>query len=90
MSEKKSKHWYDTDRNKDMNKDSRIPSYYIGLNGLEAREVCDEFDLSYHLSTALTYILRSKRKHKDKGIEDITKAIAHLTFELDKIKKYES
>ena len=47
MSEKKSKHWYDTERNKDMNKDSRIPSYYVGLNGLEAREVGDEFDLSY-------------------------------------------
>ena len=65
--------------------DDRVPSYYKGKNGYEARKVCDNFDLTYHLATATTYILRAYRKH-DTPIDCITKAIAHLEFELDKIK----
>ena len=64
--------------------DSRVPSYYIGRNGYEARKVCDNFELSYHLATATTYILRAYHKH-DTPIDCITKAIAHLEFELEKI-----
>ena len=64
--------------------DKRIPSYYIGKNGYEARKVCDNFELSYHLATATTYILRAYHKH-DTPIDCITKAIAHLEFELEKI-----
>ena len=26
----------------------RVPEYYKGKNGYEARKVCDNFDLSYH------------------------------------------
>ena len=66
--------------------DDRIPNYYRGKEGYEARKVCDNFDLPYHLATAVTYILRAYHKHKS-PIEDITKAIAHLEFELDKIKR---
>tara|TARA_R110000744_G_scaffold189769_1_gene308836 strand:+ start:20 stop:385 length:366 start_codon:yes stop_codon:yes gene_type:complete len=65
--------------------DSRVPNYYKGKNGYEARKVCDNFDLSYHLATATTYILRAYHKH-DTPVDCITKAIAHLQFELDKIK----
>ena len=65
-------------------KDDRIPSYYIGDNGYEARKVCDNFNLSYHLATAVTYILRAEKKH-DTPIDCIKKAIAHLEFELEKI-----
>ena len=61
----------------------RIPEYYKGKNGYEARKVCDNFDLSYHLGTAVTYIIRSYNKHES-PVEDITKAIAHLEFELEK------
>jgi hypothetical protein len=67
-------------------KDNRVPKYYIGKNGYEARKVCDNFDLPYHLATATTYILRSYHKH-DTPIDCITKAIAHLEFELEKIKE---
>lgn len=66
--------------------DSRVPEYYRGKNGYEARKVCDNFDLTYHLATATTYILRAYRKH-DTPVECITKAIAHLQFELEKIKQ---
>ena len=65
--------------------DSRVPDYYKGKNGYEARKVCDNFDLTYHLATATTYILRAYHKH-DTPVDCLTKAIAHLEFELDKIK----
>jgi hypothetical protein len=34
-------------------KDDRIPSYYIGTNGYEARKVVDGFNLSYNIGTAV-------------------------------------
>jgi len=65
---------------------NKIPNYYIGkIYGYEARKVVEDFDLSYNCGTALTYILRSKRKHKT-SVDCIQKAINHLEFELDKIK----
>jgi hypothetical protein len=66
--------------------DNRIPEYYKGKNRYEARKVCDNFDLTYHLATATTYILRAYRKH-DTPVDCIKKAIAHLQFELEKIKR---
>ena len=65
-------------------KDHRIPHYYIGNNGYEARKVVSGFDLSYNIGTATTYLLRCERKHSS-PVECITKAIAHLEFELEKI-----
>ena len=66
-------------------KDKDIPKYYKGKNGYMAKDVVSNFDLSYNIGTAVTYLIRSKRKHNDGGIEDIRKAINHLQFELDKI-----
>lgn len=66
-------------------KDSRIPYYYIGSNGYEARKVVEGFDLSYNIGTATTYLLRCQRKHAT-PVQDIKKAIAHLEFELEKLK----
>jgi len=63
-----------------------IPDYYVGkVFGYEARRVVEDFDLSYNLATAVSYLLRSKNKHSDGGIQDIRKAINHLHFELDKL-----
>ena len=70
-------------------KDNRIPDYYKGRNGYEARKVCDNFELPYHLATATTYILRAYHKH-DTPVDCITKAIAHLQFELEKIDDQQS
>jgi len=67
-------------------KDKRVPEYYKGKNGYEARKVCDNFDLPYHLATATTYILRAYHKH-DTPVECLKKAIAHLEFELEKIER---
>jgi len=62
-----------------------IPKYYKGKNGYMAKDVVSNFDLSYNIGTAVTYLLRSKNKHNDKGVEDIRKAINHLHFELDRL-----
>lgn len=67
-----------------LDNDSRVPEYYKGKNGYEARKVCDNFELPYHLATATTYILRAYHKH-DSPKDCITKAIAHLEFELEKL-----
>jgi hypothetical protein len=66
--------------------DNRVPEYYKGKNGYEARKVVDGFELSYNVGTAVTYLLRAEKKH-DSPVECIQKAINHLQFELDKLKK---
>jgi len=69
-------------------KNNRIPSYYIGKRyKIEARKVIEDFDLSYNVGTAVTYLLRADRKH-DSPIECIQKAINHLEFELNKLKRW--
>jgi hypothetical protein len=68
-------------------KNNRIPSYYIGKRyKIEARKVIEDFDLSYNVGTACSYLMRANRKHAS-PIECIQKAINHLEFELDKLKK---
>jgi hypothetical protein len=81
---KKSKYYYDYIRNTDKPLiDERVPQYYKGKQGYEARKVCDNFDLPYHLATATTYILRSYHKHNT-PIDCLKKAIAHIEFEIEK------
>ena len=81
---KKSKYYYDYTRNTDKPLvDERVPHYYKGKQGYEARKVCDNFDLPYHLATATTYILRSYHKHNT-PIDCLKKAIAHIEFEIEK------
>ncbi|MBC8437115.1 hypothetical protein H8D85_02205 [bacterium] len=69
----------------EIGKDDRVPDYYKGKNGYQARFVVDNFDLSYNIGTAVTYLLRAYRKH-DTPVDCIKKAIAHLEFELEKIR----
>lgn len=81
---KKSKYYYDYTRNTDTPLvDERVPHYYKGKQGYEARKVCDNFDLTYHLATATTYIIRAYHKH-DTPIDCLKKAIAHIEFEIEK------
>ena len=63
----------------------KIPNYYIGkVYGYEARKIIEDYNLSYNVGNAVTYLLRAENKHKT-PIECIEKAINHLEFELDKI-----
>ena len=87
---KHSEHYYEIGRNgyvADTTIDKRIPSYYIGkIHKYEARKIVEDFDLTYNLGTAVTYLLRAYKKH-DTPVDCIKKAIAHLEFELEKIEK---
>ena len=92
----KNKYYYDYTRNIDDSKEytidyesNPIPNYYIGNTyGYEARKVVEDWDLSYNVCTAVTYLLRSSYKHES-PFEDIQKAINHLNFELDKLNNRE-
>ena len=67
--------------------DKKIPEYYIGKKyGYEARKVVEDYELSYNVGTAVSYLLRANSKHNT-PVEDIRKAINHLHFELDTLIK---
>ena len=77
---------------KNKKRTTTIPNYYIGsVYGYEARKVIEDWNLSYNIGTATSYLLRCGKKfeqgmdNKAKHIEDIEKAINHLRFEIDKL-----
>jgi len=92
----KSKYYYDYTRNIDDSNEytidyesNPIPNYYIGNTyGYEARKVVEDWDLSYNVGVAVSYLLRCNYKHES-PFEDIQKAINHLQFELDKLNNRE-
>ena len=64
------------------------PSYYSGTKyGYSARKVVEDFNLSYNVGTAVSYLLRAGNKEGNPAEQDIQKAINHLHFELDKLFK---
>tara|TARA_R110001599_G_scaffold126542_1_gene299640 strand:+ start:944 stop:1210 length:267 start_codon:yes stop_codon:yes gene_type:complete len=84
-----SKYYYDYTRNGLEEKES-TPNYYKGIfKGIEAHDVIDDFLLTYNVGTAVTYLLRAGKKPNNPKAQDIEKAIHHLQFELELIKKQE-
>ena len=71
------------------NNTEKVPHYYVGTNpkrNYQARYVVSDFDCTYNIGTAVTYCLRSSRKHET-PIQDLYKAIAHLEFEIERLKE---
>ena len=67
-----------------------IPNYYKGKYlGIKAHDVIEDYELSYNVGTATTYLLRAGKKDNNSYELDITKAIHHLQYELELIKKKE-
>ena len=65
----------------------KTPNYYIGkVYGYKAFDIIEDYELNYNCATALTYILRSDRKHSSPE-ECLQKAIDHLENELKNLKK---
>ena len=62
------------------------PSYYSGTKyGYSARKVVEDFELSYNVGTACSYLMRAGKKEGNSAEQDIQKAINHLHFEIDKL-----
>ncbi len=61
------------------------PSHYH-RGGLEAFDVIDKFELTYHVGTAVAYLLRAGKKTPD-GSEDMRKAVRHLQREIQRLSK---
>ena len=67
-------------------KETKEPSYYSGTKyKYSARKVVEDFELSYNVGTAVSYLLRAGKKEGNPTEQDIQKAINHLHFELDKL-----
>ena len=67
-------------------KTKKEPSYYSGKKyNYSARKVVEDFDLSYNVGTAVSYLLRAGKKPNNPKEQDIRKAIDHLHFELNRI-----
>ena len=72
-------------------KEKDTPNYYKGIfKGIKANEVIDDYLLTYNVGTAVTYLLRAGKKADNPKAQDIQKAIDHLEFELELIKKQEN
>ena len=65
-----------------------VEYYRRSIHGtmIEAKDVIASWDLTYHLGTALAYILRAGKKDGNTAQGDIAKAKDHLAFELDRLK----
>lgn len=90
----KSKYYYESDRNIeaiDYSKNS-TPSYYIGDKyKYKVKDIIYDFNSTYNIGTAISYLLRSGRKQEvgltsnEKRIEDLNKAINHIRFEIENL-----
>jgi|10_taG_2_1085330.scaffolds.fasta_scaffold00131_8 hypothetical protein len=69
-----------------MTENEKVPSYYVGKHhGYEAHKIIEDYELTYNIGTAVSYLLRNSNKH-DTPIECLEKAIAHIEFEIEHIK----
>jgi hypothetical protein len=59
------------------------PAHYLQHpSGMECRKIAEAF--SYNVGTAIAYLWRHQYKHES-PIEDLRKAITHLTFEVERL-----
>ena len=67
-----------------------IPNYYTGkYKGIRARDIMADYELSYNVGTAVTYLLRAGKKEGNSFQQDLEKAIHHLSFALEDLKNNE-
>ena len=62
------------------------PIHYGGSeNVYEAIKVIDAWDLDFCLGNTVKYIARAGKKHPDKKIEDLKKAMFYLQHKINKL-----
>jgi hypothetical protein len=60
------------------------PEHYGGVtNPYEAIKVIDAWDLGFCLGNTVKYISRAGKKHKDKELEDLKKALWYLQHHIE-------
>lgn len=57
---------------------------YYCMNGIEAQDVIEAFELNFSLGSAIKYILRAGRK--DNEIRDLEKARAYIDREIQRLR----
>lgn len=64
-----------------------IPNYYKGKYlGLRAKDIIMDYELTYNVGTAVTYLLRAGNKPDNSYQQDLEKSLHHIVFELEKLK----
>lgn len=71
------------------------PNYYLLPNGIECKDVVGEFP--YNIGTAIAYLWRAGKKPAEgtqtqhqKHLEDLHKAMDHISFEIARLAKQEN
>lgn len=54
------------------------PSYYVSPRGTTVVEIIEDFNLNFHLGSAISYIMRAGRKSGEPEQDDLKKAIWFL------------
>lgn len=67
--------------------DSINPSWYKSKSGIEVIDIIESFDLDYYQATAIKYILRAGKKHKETEIEDYEKALWFIDRKIKRLEK---
>jgi len=64
------------------------PTHYGGEGNLyEAIKVIDAWDLGFCLGNTVKYISRAGKKHKEKELEDLKKALWYLQHHIETLEK---
>lgn len=58
------------------------PKHYNFGNRHEPIDILYDWDMNFNRGSAIKYIVRAGKKHKDKEIEDLNKAIVYIQHEI--------
>ena len=75
-------------KNEILKDDVNRPSHYTD-GKIEVIDFIEDKKLNFHRGNAIKYIARAGKKHKNKEIEDLQKAIWYLNREIDRLQKAE-
>lgn len=63
------------------------PDHYLKSTGHEVKDVVRAWKLNFELGNAVKYIARAGKKHPEKYVEDLQKAIWYINEEIECYKK---
>jgi len=63
-----------------MNEKVNHPEHYLKDSGYEVIDVISAWKLDFTLGNAIKYIARAGKKHPEKTVEDLKKAIWYISY----------